>query len=267
MIHADGTGLHELAPGMPADGKTAPDISPDGKKVVFSVVGQQGPGLGGRHRRRRSAAADHGLQRRPDVCMEGDPRTRRRTADRVRASCRPGHEASSASGTSRPVTVTMLEIDAPRRHSRRRSGNRPGRPTGTQIAFGSSLRTTRRRDASIDSQIFIVNADGSGLHRHAACLPGPPWGDPDWSPDGSRIVVQLMADRRLQHDKVRRLSARDRMGVTSSSSPTSRAVAAGHRRGRRWSTHPVLGTDDLLDDGSRRPKPATDQPDETHLLR
>ena len=37
MIHADGTGLHELAPGVPADGKTAPDISPDGTKVAFSV--------------------------------------------------------------------------------------------------------------------------------------------------------------------------------------------------------------------------------------
>jgi hypothetical protein len=36
LVHADGTGLHELAPGAPPDGKYAPDISPDGSKVAFS---------------------------------------------------------------------------------------------------------------------------------------------------------------------------------------------------------------------------------------
>ncbi|MCY7417808.1 MAG: hypothetical protein LH650_04800 [Chloroflexi bacterium] len=36
LVHADGTGLHELAPGKPIDGKSSPDISPDGTKVVFS---------------------------------------------------------------------------------------------------------------------------------------------------------------------------------------------------------------------------------------
>src|SRR5829696_7435862 len=33
LVHADGTNLHELAPGVPA-GKASPDISPDGTKVI-----------------------------------------------------------------------------------------------------------------------------------------------------------------------------------------------------------------------------------------
>jgi Tol biopolymer transport system component len=38
-----------------------------------------------------------------------------------------------------------------------------------------------------DSGIWIVNADGTGNHQLA--LPdGIPYGDADWSPDGSRIV-------------------------------------------------------------------------------
>ncbi|HEX4897664.1 MAG TPA: hypothetical protein VFV53_04825, partial [Candidatus Limnocylindrales bacterium] len=37
------------------------------------------------------------------------------------------------------------------------------------------------------ARILTVNADGSGLHELA--LPAEtPWGDPDWSPDGTRIV-------------------------------------------------------------------------------
>ncbi len=40
-------------------------------------------------------------------------------------------------------------------------------------------------DKNTNSRIFIVNADDSGLHDMG--LPtGTPWGDPDWSPDGSR---------------------------------------------------------------------------------
>jgi Tol biopolymer transport system component len=42
-------------------------------------------------------------------------------------------------------------------------------------------------DKNVDASIFIVNADGSGLHE-LAVLDGTPVGDAKWSPDGSRIV-------------------------------------------------------------------------------
>jgi len=37
MAHADGSGLHELDPGMPAAGKVSPDISPDGRTIAFNT--------------------------------------------------------------------------------------------------------------------------------------------------------------------------------------------------------------------------------------
>ncbi|HEX4898168.1 MAG TPA: hypothetical protein VFV53_07365, partial [Candidatus Limnocylindrales bacterium] len=37
LIHADGSGLHELAPGVPASGKVSFDISPDGSHVIFNA--------------------------------------------------------------------------------------------------------------------------------------------------------------------------------------------------------------------------------------
>ena len=73
LVHADGTGLHELAPGQPADGKYAPDISPDGKNVVFSAWD--------RHVQVWEAGIDGGAPRLlttdcsgvPDVCREEEP--------------------------------------------------------------------------------------------------------------------------------------------------------------------------------------------------
>ncbi|HVQ22689.1 MAG TPA: hypothetical protein VMT36_05405, partial [Candidatus Saccharimonadia bacterium] len=38
LIRADGSQLHELAPGIPLDGKIEPDWSPDGSHVVFGTV-------------------------------------------------------------------------------------------------------------------------------------------------------------------------------------------------------------------------------------
>src|SRR4029078_3860478 len=37
LVHADGTALHEMAPGTPANGKVNADISPDGRTVAFNT--------------------------------------------------------------------------------------------------------------------------------------------------------------------------------------------------------------------------------------
>jgi Tol biopolymer transport system component len=59
-------------------------------------------------------------------------------------------------------------------------------PDGHQIVY-HKVTHDAKQDKDVDSNIFIVNADGTGLHELA--LPdGTPWGDADWSPDGSRIV-------------------------------------------------------------------------------
>jgi TolB protein len=55
-------------------------------------------------------------------------------------------------------------------------------PDGTRIAFTGILR-----DGYL-SRVYLMNADGSGLH---AITPPELGGDePDWAPDGSRIVFQ-----------------------------------------------------------------------------
>jgi len=60
-------------------------------------------------------------------------------------------------------------------------------PDGGQIGYATVPRDPKT-DKVIDSQISVVRADGTGLHR--LNLPaGTPWGDIDWSPDGSRIVL------------------------------------------------------------------------------
>ena len=60
-------------------------------------------------------------------------------------------------------------------------------PDGKQIVYTQVVHD-KAQDKVVDSTIFIVNADGTGLHELA--LPnGTPWGDADWSPDGSRIAL------------------------------------------------------------------------------
>ncbi len=59
-------------------------------------------------------------------------------------------------------------------------------PDGTRLAFTDQ---SENRTPEIPQDIWIVNADGSGLHRITHNKPGYPIFDPDWSPDGSRLVV------------------------------------------------------------------------------
>jgi Tol biopolymer transport system component len=57
-------------------------------------------------------------------------------------------------------------------------------PDGTQIAF-AGIRP-RPEDPWPNSDIFVMNADGSRIHRFAGTPDDD--GHPDWSPDGSRIA-------------------------------------------------------------------------------
>ena len=188
MIHADGTGLHELAPGVPADGKTAPDISPDGTKVAFSVwdkaVQVWEVGIDGSNPHVVTGADCNGN---PDVCMEGEPAYSpdgKRIAF-VRETAGPPRESVIGIRDLATGAVTILE------QTRRpvTSGNQrqpTWSPDGRQLTF-AVVNHDDTTDKNTNSRIFIVNADDSGLHDMG--LPtGTPWGDPDWSPDGSRIV-------------------------------------------------------------------------------
>jgi TolB protein len=80
--------------------------------------------------------------------------------------------SSDGGGLTRITSAVDGMVDVPIAYS----------PDGTQIAFGR----TSFHDCSSRSAIYVVNLDGSGLHRIT------PWGfcddDGSWSPDGTRIA-------------------------------------------------------------------------------
>ncbi len=184
LVHADGSGLHELAPGIPASGKISQDISPDGTHVAFGAfdipaqiwqVGIEGgdPEL---------LTTDCSGQ--PSECTEGAPAY---SSDGSRIAFERSNGASSVLAildlSSREVTI----LEATRTASSDIWLAEPSwSPDDQQIVYHDVHRDAAL-EKIVDASIFIINADGTGLHE-LAVLDGTPVGDADWSPDGSRIV-------------------------------------------------------------------------------
>lgn len=188
LVHADGTGLHEMAPGVPADGKFNADISPDGRTVAFNAgepkVQTWEAGIEGGAPRLLSTACSG----EPNECMERDPAYSpdgRRMAF-VRAVA--GDTNISQIGIRELATGAVTLIGSTLTPFRSGELAQPTwSPDGGQIGYATVPRDPTT-DEVLDSQISIVQTDGTGLHQLS--LPaGTPWGDLDWSPDGSRILL------------------------------------------------------------------------------
>jgi len=191
-VHADGSGLHELAPGKPADsGKLSPDFSPDGRTVAFSSV-------------EPAKAFEYVSRIRQEPIDGGDPVLVSIPCDFRADQCDfydPAYapdgkrmafvEIESATSQMPLAMISVLDLatgKVTRLDSTRTTIGRPTQPTwspdGSQIAYGyvtGSVTVPRR------SRVMIVNADGTAFHE----LPTPGVliaGDPDWAPDGSSIV-------------------------------------------------------------------------------
>lgn len=65
-------------------------------------------------------------------------------------------------------------------------------PDGTRIAFIYNLAdSTYAGSLTLDAGIWIVSADGTGLHQVTQRTPGNSWDfGPQWSPDGDRLVFE-----------------------------------------------------------------------------
>ena len=237
LVHADGTGLHELAPGQPVDGKYAPDISPDGKSVVFSAWDA--------HVQVWEAGIEGGAPRLlttdcsgvPDVCREEEPAYSPDGSKIVLRAWRPPVDGprDTGPGDRRPIRA--------RADSHRWSGREVVAADVVARRSSDRVRSIIEEDPKtgepVDSRIFIVNGDGTGLHQ----MPldeATPWGDPDWSPDGSRIVFSSWPIHDFNSDKVQVYSARP------DGSDIKQLTTTVRRRGgavmdSRWSAHRCSG--------------------------
>ena len=86
-----------------------------------------------------------------------------------------------------PSQIFVVEPDGTRRqltHMEGGASDPTWSPDGTQIAFAGTR--PRPGDPWPDSDIFVMDADGSRIRRFAWTREGD--GHPDWSPDGSRIA-------------------------------------------------------------------------------
>jgi Tol biopolymer transport system component len=200
LVHADGTGLHELAPNT-TNGKVSPDISPDGKTVIFA---SWEPGA-----KIYQAPIDGGAPVALDIpCPAKAP-----------AECNLGDPAYSADGkqvafVKQEITATTLfsEIDvidlaSGRTHAIESTRiaqfvNQPTwSPDGSQIAYHVDTQVGlsgfgATSDPPITKiRIEVVNVDGTGLQELPAPAGASRAGDPDWSPDGSLIVFSTFPNR------------------------------------------------------------------------
>lgn len=199
LVHPDGSDLHELAPRTPVHGKASPDVSPDGTRVAFNTwrplsqvweVGLDGEGL-------RLVSED--CSGRDGDCQEWDPAY---SADGERvAFVHVGWEDGAgfteigirelAGGPPTYLTSTRVPLE---------DGDlaQPSwSPDGTRIAYHRNTGWADRPDGSSypsSIRIWIVAADGSDL-RELATPEGGDAADPDWSPDGSRIVYSTVGYR------------------------------------------------------------------------
>jgi Tol biopolymer transport system component len=195
LVKADGSGLHELAPGTPIDGKTSLDISPDGLTVAFSTLSPlrriwQVPIEGGIPERLTA-----GCSGRPADCTESDPAY---SPDGTHiAFVHVDGDGSHLSDSSVVGVRDLTTGDVRLLEATRGPLGAPGvqawlsqpawSPDGSRIAYNRSSKWNPSPPFA-RMRIDIIGADGTGLVELPLPVGQLDAHDPDWSPDGSLIV-------------------------------------------------------------------------------
>lgn len=206
MIRADGTGLHELLPARPADGKIAPAWSPDGKHIAFETVNplvrifETDPDGTAIHSVSLcSGEAATCVETSPAYAPDGNQLAFATSLDGlttnvigIRDRCDASTGCSIDVGGKQVFHGTYVTLESTRFPTA--TGWIEGiswSPDGRQLVFYTVAKDADGKPTGT-SELWVVNADraegvDNGLHKIP--LPaGLTAGDPSWSPDGSRIV-------------------------------------------------------------------------------
>jgi Tol biopolymer transport system component len=194
LVQADGTGLHELAPGEPPTGKISPDVSADGTRIAFGSfdeprlyeVGIEGT---------EPALVSTDCDGREDGCQEFEPAY---SADGRRMAfvryLRDDDTPYSVIGVRNLETGDVTLLTRTRADLAEGYVNQPSwSPSGAELVYYRVSQTEDQEHPS-DVRSFIAPADGSRVRE----LPRPDgeWAaDPDWSPDGAVIVFSTLPNR------------------------------------------------------------------------
>jgi len=209
-LATDGT-APELIPGTPGVQDT-PAWSADGSRLAFSGYDPADPATRPAIQETDGSGAVPRLittDCEPPLCLgETDPAYSpdgNRLAF-VRNGNRSGATRTSILAIRDLRTGSVVELESTRTDAAARSHRHPRwSPDGSRIAFGTT--TWDSSGFAAGSVVSIVDADGTGLRQLTE--PSLQGGDPDWSPDGSLILVssqpiksflnQLGSDNRRMH--------------------------------------------------------------------
>lgn len=182
IVNADGSGLRQLT--RSREEESSPVWSPDGRRIAVVIEGEANSNV---TYDTDVVNADGSGRRRLAPFYAGEP-SWSPDGRRIAFTRLPAADASD---------VYVVNADGSRlRRLTRRSANSPGSqtpawsPDGRRIAF-ANLRVLRAQPEGpfVGSDIYVINADGSGRRRLTKSPPQSPGDlDPVWSPDGRQIT-------------------------------------------------------------------------------